>query len=154
MIAMSEMIYSGPSAKPHDSGVAVAVVVANNGQVLLLKRKGSTGEGTWAIPGGGVEFAEDPIDAAKRELKEETGLTTETLEFIGYTNDVHDETPLHYVTLRFMTAEFQGEPVVAEPHKASEIGWFPVDELPEPMFPFTQQILERANVINKIKTSS
>lgn len=149
------MRYDGPSVKPHDIGVAVAIIVVLDGKILLLKRKGSTGEGTWAIPGGAVEFGEGPETAVLRELREETGLEAEAsgLEFIGYSNDRHAETPLHYVTLRFLTTRFHGKPTNAEPHKASDIGWFPIDELPEPMFSFTKSILEKPDVIKKISST-
>lgn len=147
------MDYNGPSSKPHDVGAAVAVVVAENGRVLLLKRKGSTGEGTWSIPGGALEFGEDPVEAGKRELAEETGLNANELEFICYSNDVHAETPLHYITLRFFTNDFSGQPYVAEPHKASAIDWFPIEDLPSPIFEFSREILNRPEIINKIKAT-
>lgn len=136
------MIYSGPSAKPHDSGVAVAIIIAKAGKVLLMKREGgSTGQGTWAIPGGRVDFMEDPMDAASRELQEETGLVTSNFELIGYSNDKHTAELLHYVTFTLFATTFSGTPKIMEPHKCSEMDWFAIDKLPSPLFEPTAQKL-------------
>ncbi len=55
--------------------VALAVAV-RTGRVLVARRApGSHLGGTWEFPGGKVEPGEEPIEAARRELREETGLT-------------------------------------------------------------------------------
>ncbi len=136
------MNYTGPSAKPHNSGVAVSVIVVRDRKILLMKRQGgSTGVGTWSIPGGGVEYMEDPLDAVARELNEETGLLAKNFELLGYSNDTHKAESLHYVTFTFYTDKFQGEPKIMEPHKCSEIGWFDIDNLPSPLFMPTKEKL-------------
>ena len=146
--------YSGPSVKPHDSGVAVAIIVARAGKVLLLKRAGgTTGIGEWAIPGGGVEYMEDPVDAAKRELREETGLTANLLEMAGYSNDTHHREKLHYVTLTFIAQQIKGVAHIAEPHKCSEIGWFSIDSLPSPLFKPTADKLNPPHIKTLIRQS-
>ena len=126
--------------------VAAAVIVLRDSKILLLKRKGSEGSGTWSIPGGKVDFMEDPKDACARELLEETGLTAQKLEFVHYTNDIHEDTNKHFVTLRFVCRDFIGEPKVMEPLKSTEIGWFSVDDLPTPMFKPTMDLLNNINM--------
>lgn len=59
--------------------VGVGALVIDNGRVLLGRRKGSHGAGTWALPGGWLEKGESFEDAAVRELEEETGLTAADL---------------------------------------------------------------------------
>ncbi|MDO8265708.1 MAG: NUDIX domain-containing protein [Candidatus Saccharibacteria bacterium] len=146
------MNYTGPSSKPHDSGVAVSVIVVNKGKILLLKRQGgSTGVGTWSIPGGAVEFMEDPLQAVARELEEETGLRAKEFELLGYTNDTHPKEKLHYVTFTFFTDKFKGEPKIAEPHKCSEIGWFDFDKLPSPLYTPTANKLMKLEVQERLK---
>jgi bifunctional NMN adenylyltransferase/nudix hydrolase len=49
-------------------------VVIRSGHVLVIKRKSSPGKGLWALPGGFVGQDERIMDAAVRELKEETSI--------------------------------------------------------------------------------
>jgi len=61
----------------HPKFLAVGVVALDaDGSVLLVGQHRYTLDlFTWGIPGGGVAFDEDPLDGAKRELAEETGVT-------------------------------------------------------------------------------
>ncbi|MDX6410494.1 MAG: 8-oxo-dGTP diphosphatase [Gaiellaceae bacterium] len=67
-------------------------------------------------------------------MAEETGLAVESLTFVGVTNDVFDA-DRHYITLWFAADAFSGEPTIAAPHEMSELRWFQLDQLPEPLFP-------------------
>ena len=50
----------------------VGLIIANNqGKLLLCKRKGMN---SWQFPQGGIDYAENPLSAAKRELFEEVGI--------------------------------------------------------------------------------
>lgn len=60
--------------------VTADAVVIQDGHVLLIRRKGRPGQGQWAIPGGFVEQDEFVVDAALRELEEETGLAVPEAE--------------------------------------------------------------------------
>ena len=60
--------------------VGGGVFVYNNGKVLMQKRKDN---GCWSLHGGCLEIGETVEETARRELKEETGLTAITLEFLG-----------------------------------------------------------------------
>lgn len=68
---------SGPvlSIQPQRPKVGVGVLIVKGSSVLLGKRKGSAGAGTWATPGGHLEFGESWAQCAVREVHEETGLT-------------------------------------------------------------------------------
>jgi ADP-ribose pyrophosphatase YjhB (NUDIX family) len=62
--------------------VGVGGVVVHRGRVLLIRRGSEPLKGEWSIPGGMVELGEDLAEAARRELKEETGLEVEPLEVL------------------------------------------------------------------------
>ena len=62
--------------------VGVGGVVVNRGRVLLVRRGSEPLKGQWSIPGGMLELGEDLGEAARRELKEETGLEVEPLEVL------------------------------------------------------------------------
>jgi putative (di)nucleoside polyphosphate hydrolase len=64
------------------AGVGV-VVIDGHGFVLALER--TDVEGSWQLPQGGIEVGEEPIDAAERELAEETGIRWRSVELL----DVH-----------------------------------------------------------------
>ncbi|KAM0711680.1 hypothetical protein Q7P35_001047 [Cladosporium inversicolor] len=71
----------------------------SNPTFLLGKRLGSHGAGTYALPGGHLEFGETPEECAAREILEETGLEVKNLRFLTATNDVMQEEGKHYVTM-------------------------------------------------------
>ena len=105
-------------------------------QVLMGRRKGSHGAGTWAFPGGKPELYETVADAAAREDEEETGLRIAPARFrkVTFTNDVFVSDGKHFVTLyveaRWLPSD--GEPRVMEPEKCEEWRWF--EETPSPLF--------------------
>lgn len=113
--------------------VGVAVFVVADGRVLLGKRRGSHGAGTWALPGGHLEWGETPEECARREVLEETGLALDDIRHGPFTNDVFPE-GRHYVTL-FLTARRSGGTLsLREPAKCERWEWFSWDQLPEPLF--------------------
>lgn len=114
--------------------VGVGVIVVRDGLVLLGKRTGSHGAGTWALPGGHLEFGESVAECAAREVLEETGLVVHDFAPAPYTSDVFASENKHYVTL-FVTTHCNGEPAICEPEKCLEWGWFRWSDLPEPLFP-------------------
>src|SRR3990167_410625 len=93
--------------------VGVGVIVVKGTQVLLGKRRGSHGAGTWAFPGGHLEFGESIEECAARELWEETGLRALSIQKSSWTNDLIDATK-HYVTLFMIVDRFEGTIEVKE----------------------------------------
>ena len=70
--------------------VGVDIAVMNNeGGVLVLQR----GDGSWCMPGGWMDVGESPFDTAKRETKEETGLTVAPLGYILITHKTPETHP-------------------------------------------------------------
>ena len=119
---------------PEHPRVGVGVIVTKGERVLMIKRQGAHGQGTWSMPGGHLEYGESPEACAARETLEETGVEVANLRALGFTNDLFEESGRHYITL-WMRAEYaSGEATVAAPTEASEVAWVAWDALPEPLF--------------------
>jgi 8-oxo-dGTP diphosphatase len=116
--------------KPH---VGTAIIITKDDKVLLMKRKGPHGTGTWSTPGGHLDFGEMFEGCAAREAKEEVGVDVVDIRFRSVTNDVFEETGKHYVTV-WMEGKTTGEPFIATECEVAEIGWFAWDVLPQPLF--------------------
>jgi 8-oxo-dGTP diphosphatase len=67
--------------------VGVGVFINKDGQFLIGRRIGSHGAGTWALPGGHMEYGETFSQTAKREIREETGLEIDNVRIAAVTND-------------------------------------------------------------------
>lgn len=114
--------------------VGIGALIVHEGRLLLLRRAGSHGGGTWSTPGGHLDFGESPEQCAIRETEEETGVRITDVWFRGITNDVFTATGLHYITIWMQGRLESGEAFIAAPDEATEVGWFPLDALPEPLF--------------------
>jgi 8-oxo-dGTP diphosphatase len=103
-------------------------LVERDGRVLLGRRRDDPGAGLWDIPGGFVEEPEHPLDALRRELREETGLEIEPTEFFGiWMQPYHDRNVLSLTWLARPAGgqERAGDDLV-------ELRWFSPGELPGP----------------------
>lgn len=109
-------------------GLATIIMKLKEKEVLLGKRKNAHGAGTWAFPGGHIEFYEEYIDCFYRELEEETGLTRDNIRLIdkfpvAATNDFFKKEGKHYITLYMRAELISGEPKVMEPEKCEKWIW-------------------------------
>jgi 8-oxo-dGTP diphosphatase len=131
----------------------IGVMVLRDNKVLLGKRhpnpeKASSelhGEGMYTFPGGKIHFGEKIQEAARREVEEEIGIVPKNLRIVSVTNEIRNDA--HFVTIGFLCEEFEGEPKVMEPEEITEWRWFPIDNLPNPIFPPSLKLLQ--NYINK-----
>ena len=114
------------SSKP----TAGALCEDGEGRVLLARRAHEPFKGRWDIPGGFLEEGEHPLDGLRRELREETGLEVEPLEFLAAWMDRYggDSTAEATLNLYWTARVVSGEPVPAD--DVSELAWFAADELP------------------------
>ncbi|MGC1878318.1 MAG: NUDIX domain-containing protein [Rhabdochlamydiaceae bacterium] len=127
--------------------VGVGVAVVRNNRILLGRRKGAHGAGTWSMPGGHLEFGEGVEECAKRELAEETGLKALSFQLGPWVNDVIEEDK-HYITLFVFVNEFEGEVQLLEPHKCEVWQWFERDEFPSPLFLPVESLIEKIGLEN------
>jgi 8-oxo-dGTP diphosphatase len=103
-------------------------------QVLLIQRGQDPFAGDWALPGGFVDYGEDPDQAVAREVEEETGLAG--LPFRQFRAFGHpDRDPRGHTVSIVYLAELVGEPpAVTGGDDAAAARWFPLDDLPRLAF--------------------
>ncbi len=131
--------------------VGIGILVIQNGQILLGERINAHGFGTWAHPGGHLEYGETPFECAQRELKEEADLTATEITAGPWTNDLFEEDNKHYISLFMFVRHFEGKPKVMEPEKCSGWKWFDLDQLPNPLFKPLSNLLEEYTIFEEHK---
>jgi 8-oxo-dGTP pyrophosphatase MutT (NUDIX family) len=109
-IIVTEQTAIAPTGKPSPYGLvrfknlAVAVLpIHDDGTIVLVgQHRFPLGDYTWELPEGGAPLAEDPLDGAKRELAEETGLAAAEWREVmraQLSNSVTDERMVGYLAL-------------------------------------------------------
>jgi 8-oxo-dGTP diphosphatase len=88
--------------------LTVDTVVVQNSTILLIKRKNDPYQGSWALPGGFVEYGETVENAAVRETQEETGIDVELKELVGVYSDPDRDPRGHTVTVCFLGSKIGG----------------------------------------------
>lgn len=119
--------------------IGAGCVIIQNGKTLLAKRKGSFAAGYWGSIGGHVEFGETPIEATKREAMEELGVEIGNVQFAACASI--QKFGKQYIDVSFTAEILSGEPRICEPDKVEELGWFDLNNLPEPMFDPVKTVL-------------
>ncbi|MHB1999846.1 MAG: NUDIX domain-containing protein [Solirubrobacteraceae bacterium] len=104
--------------------------------VLLIQRGNPPFQGRWALPGGFVEDGEQVVDAAPRELREETGLELDALQLLGV-YDTPGRDPRGWTVSAVFLGRVQDEGEVAGADDASDARWFAAHQLPELAFDHT-----------------
>jgi 8-oxo-dGTP diphosphatase len=93
---------------------AVGVVCLRGDEVLLIRRGTPPRQGEWSLPGGRIEPGERTIDAALRELREETGVEAEITGLIDVVDGLFPEASRHYVLIDYAARWLSGEPVAGD----------------------------------------
>ncbi len=125
-----ERLYCSKCGKIYyENPTPVVVVIARNdeGKILLIKRRIVPRKGEWALPSGFMELEESPIEAALRELAEETGLIGKYKKLIGvYSNksEIHG----YLVTIIYEVEILGGKLCAGD--DAEEAEFFAVSQLP------------------------
>ena len=123
--------------------VGIGTILTKGNQVLLMKRKGPHGAGTWSTPGGHLDFGETPEQCAAREAKEEVGMDVIEARFRAVTNDVFEEEGKHYITIWMDCKTLPQDPIIAAEEEVVELGWFAWDALPGPLFLPLENLLKK-----------
>lgn len=124
--------------------VGLGVIILNNeGQVLIGKRKGSHAQ-KYSIPGGHLDSGETFEECSIREIKEETNLDILNPNVIAVTNnlDTYKEEGKHYISIVLLVENYSGELKNMEPEKCEEWIWADPKNLPQPHFDASQIAIE------------
>lgn len=111
--------------------VTADVIVEQENQILLIERKRSPYKGMWALPGGFLDVdKETVIQAAQRELYEETGLKTELrdLSLVCESSNPKRDERGHIVSLVYATQHYEGQLKAGD--DAAKARWHPLNNLP------------------------
>ena len=94
----------------NDSGYRLNVgliVASKQGKVLLCKRKGVN---SWQFPQGGIDYAENSLKAAKRELLEEVGIRSKSIKLIESLDDwLKYDIPKKKLRKKIINRNFKGQ---------------------------------------------
>jgi len=121
-----------------DPKVAAAVLVEQEGRVLLVRRVNEPFRGLWTLPAGFVDAEEDPASAAARECEEETGLKVRVTRVLDVIAGREHERGADFVIV--YAAEVESG-ILRAGDDADEVGWFAHPNLPPLAFKATRKVL-------------
>jgi ADP-ribose pyrophosphatase YjhB (NUDIX family) len=122
-----------------DPKVAVALLVINEGDILLVQRSNEPYRGLWSLPAGFVDAGEDPIEAATRECLEETGLEVRVVGLVDLLYGQEHPRGAHILIV------YRGEIIsgtITAGDDAEDARFFGLRDLPPLAFKSTQSILQ------------
>jgi ADP-ribose pyrophosphatase YjhB (NUDIX family) len=112
----------------------VGAIIEENGKILLVQEIKGGDKGKWNQPAGWIDVGEDPLEALKREVKEETGLDFEPTNFLGvyslYRRDLIKTEGIarHAIKLIFCGKVLGGKLTVKKDEIAG-LRWFTLEEI-------------------------
>lgn len=121
----------------------VAVIRDENNRFLMEKRKNPEEEDNyWGLIAGGKKADENSLEAAEREVMEETGTDFHPEEIVGIVEHNDQRGDSTSWTVVVVEGAINGEPGNMEPEKREEITWKKEDELPDNLHPTTELALD------------
>lgn len=112
--------------------VGVGVMLVREGRVLMGQRVSGQRPGWWGWIGGRLEFGETLQDCARREAREEAGVEVTNLRLLCISSIIVEDQ--HWIDVEFFGEIASGEPQATAPDELTNWGWFPLDQLPGPIF--------------------
>ncbi|MEM6659121.1 MAG: NUDIX hydrolase [Pseudomonadota bacterium] len=129
--------------------IGALAVVLHQQQVLLVQRSKQPDKGLWGFPGGHVEWGETVMQAAQRELIEETGVQADPLRYLENLDlllrNAKGQVVSHYLLVGVACHYLSGHPKAGD--DALDARWFPIDQIQRGDLPMSARVtylLERA----------
>lgn len=114
----------------HPKLAALAVLIGGD-QVLLVKRRNEPDAGLWGFPGGHVNYGETAMDAASRELQEETGIIGRSLRYLTNVDvivrDAENGIQFHFLLAVVMCDYISGHPKAQD--DVSDAQWQDIEDV-------------------------
>jgi ADP-ribose pyrophosphatase YjhB (NUDIX family) len=111
--------------------VGVGAVIVRDARALIVRRAHEPRKGEWSLPGGMLHLGESLSEAARREVREETGLEIELGPIIETFDRIHrDEAGrirYHFVIVDFVCWSARGDAVAGS--DAEAVAWVTADEI-------------------------
>src|SRR5215216_6769225 len=126
--------------QPRFAVTAGAVVSDERGRVLLLRHVLRKGSG-WGIPGGFLNAGEQPEEAVRRELREETGLELDAAE-LAFVRTLPHVRQVEVIFRGRMSAASFGR--LSKSFEIDRAEWFALDALPEGLGRDQRRLIDRA----------
>ena len=123
-----------------DPKVAAAVLIEQDGRVLLVRRAGEPFRGLWTLPAGFIDGGEDPAQAAARECLEETGLSVRVVRVLDIISGKEHPRGADFIIV-YLATVVGGE--LKPDDDADAADWFERTNLPQLAFRATQLVLAR-----------
>src|ERR1044072_263872 len=124
--------------------VSVHLFFRRDNSILMIRRR-ATGfcDGMYSVPAGHVSQSESILEAAVREAREEVGLQVSrgALRVVGIMHRRSDQGRIDFF---LEVDDWSGEPTNNEPHKCSEVDWFPSSRLPDETIPYVNKALRNS----------
>ena len=114
----------------------VRCLIECDGRALFVRQ--TYGKMQWTFPGGGPHRTESREDAARREVKEEVGITLAELQYLGEytTTEEYKRDTVRCYCGKALSPDFK-----IDRNEIYEAGWFNLDNLPEPLSLDAQSVL-------------
>lgn len=99
---------------------AASAAIFRDGRVLIAERGGGPGKGSWSLPGGKIEPGETAMQAAMREIREETGLDVALAGLLDVHNAIRTD-PEGCLVHHYVICVYYGRWLSGEPRAATDI---------------------------------
>ncbi len=122
--------------------IGALAVVLHQEHVLLVQRSKEPDRGLWGFPGGHVEWGETVLQAAERELFEETSVTAEPLHYLDNLDllrrDTDGQVLSHYLLVGVACRYQSGTPLAGD--DALDAQWFPIERILKSDLPMSNRV--------------